>query len=73
MDVQQIIYSTVSFLIGLSIVMPYIAKLQALLKECAELLIVLEKAPEGGISKEDIASIKKEAIDVWLAIKAFKK
>ena len=70
---MEIVYTGISFLVGIGVVIPYVVKLQNLLKEVAELIVKVKDAPDDGINAADIAEIKKEAIDVWVAIKAFGK
>ena len=67
------VYTAISFVLGIGVVIPYVVKLQNLLKEVSELVTKVKDAPDDGISAADITDIKKEAIDVWVAIKAFGK
>ena len=67
------VYTAISFVLGIGVVIPYVVKLQNLLKEVVELIAKVKDAPDDGISAADITEIKKEAIDVWVAIKAFGK
>ena len=70
---MDMIYTGLSFVLGIGVVMPYLLKLQKLLSEVAELIVTVKDAPDDGINADDIKAIKKEAGDVWDAIKAFKK
>ena len=70
---MDIVYSVLSFIVGVGVVAPYIVKLRNLLSEVVDLIETVKDAPEGGISAEDTAAIKKEAAEVWVAIKAFGK
>lgn len=74
MDLTGIILSGVGIALGVSAVSVIVTNLRKLLREVAEVLIAIDDMLEdGNISKEEIKSIKKEAMDVWLAVKDFKK
>ena len=70
---MEYVYTVISFVLGIGVVMPYVIKLQDLLKEVSELIVKVKDAPDDGITASDIAEIKEEAVDVWEAIKAFGK
>ena len=60
----------VGFIVGIGIVATLIKQITNLLKEIAELLLEVAKALEkDGISKEELALIKKQADDVVQAVK----
>jgi len=70
---MDMVYSIITFALGIGVVIPYVVKLQNLLKEVAELIVKVKDAPNDGIAASDIVEIKKEAVDVWEAIKDFGK
>jgi len=64
----------VAFILGIGVVALYAEKFRALLREMAEVLIALDDILiDGKVTEDEVLRIKKEAIDVWEAIKKFKK
>lgn len=60
------------FVLGIGLVSIYLAKIRILLRQVAELLIAFDNAfADSKLSKEEMEGIKKEAIDVWNAVKSF--
>lgn len=60
------------FVLGIGLVSIYVGKLRNLLRQIAELFIVLDNAfADSKVSKEEVDAVKKEASEVWDAVKAF--
>ena len=74
MDLQTVIYSAASLVLGIGVVSFYVAKLTNLLKQVADVLIAVQTALEdNAVSKVEVDLIVKEAKEVVDAVKAFKK
>ncbi len=60
------------FVLGIGLVSIYLGKIRILLRQIAELLIILDNAfADSKVSKEEVVEIKKEFADVWNAVKSF--
>ena len=71
---MEFLLSLVPIIAGVGIIGMYIGKIRSLLKEIAEVLVsVDEMMADNQVTKEELAKVKKEAIDVWTAVKAFAK
>lgn len=61
------------FILGIGFIGVFAAKFRNLLRQAAEVFIAIDDAlADSKISKEEIEKIKKEALDVWDAVKQFK-
>ena len=74
MNWQTILLSAAGFILGISVVANYAIKLRSLLREGAEVLIAVDDLlMDGKVTPEEVTRLKKEALDVWVAVKAFAK
>lgn len=63
-----------AFIIGIGVVSFFLLKARGLLRELAEALIAIDEAlKDNKITKEEIADIKKEFLDIWESVKKFRK
>ena len=62
------------FVLSIGLITLYLNKLRVLLRQVAELLIAFDNAfADSKLSREELEGIKKEALEVWDAVKAFAK
>ena len=74
MDWLAIGLQALPYILGIGIVAAVIDNTRKLLREIADVLVVVDEAlADKNITKEEIIMIKKESIDVWEAVKAFGK
>jgi hypothetical protein len=63
-----------SFIFGVGIIATYFQKFKKLLKEASDVFNTIDKSLEdGSLTVDEIKKIKIESIEVWEAVKAFKK
>ena len=68
------ILQAASIALGVGIIGKYVLKLRNLIKEAAEVFVVLDKMlADNNITLAEVVELKNESIDVWTAIKAFGK
>lgn len=61
------------FILGIGFIGIFATKFRNLLRQAAEVFLAIDDAlADNKVSKEEIAKIKKEALDVWEAVKQFK-
>lgn len=71
---MDLVFQLIPIVASISVVAVYIKKIRTLIVEVSDVLHAVDSMMDDNrITKEEITKIKNESIDVWNAIKAFKK